>query len=106
MALASTTQEAIFLRKILKELGLLQASPTFIYEDNQSCKSIVEGIGVSARTKHIDVRFHFVRNSIKDKVISVVYCPTTEMIADFLTKPLTQKTFTKFRDQVLEELKN
>lgn len=106
MALASATQEAIYLRQILKELGILQPTPTVMHEDNQSCKNLAEGSGINARTKHIDVRYHFIRDAIKDKVISVVYCPTAEMIADFLTKPLTEKNFTKFRDQVLEEPEN
>ena len=88
------------------ELGLLQDSPPILYEDNESCIKIVEGARIKSRTKHIDIKYHFVRDAIKDKVISVKYCPTAKMLADFLTKPLTDKVFTEFRDQVLEEPEN
>ena len=83
--------------------------PTILHDDNQSAIKIAEGNGVNNRTKHIDIKYHFVRDTVRDKVISINYCPTEEMIADSLTKPLTHKIFEKFRDQVLEspeELKN
>ena len=45
-----------------------------------------------ARTKHIDIRYHFIRDHI-DKEIDIVYCPTKEMVADILTKPLARPAF-------------
>ena len=49
------------------------------------------------RSKHIDVRFHFLRNLIKDEVVELVQCSTQEQIADILTKPLKLEVFVKMR---------
>jgi hypothetical protein len=47
------------------------------------------------RNKHIDVRFHFLRNLIKDEVVELVQCSTREQMANILTKPLKLETFVK-----------
>ena len=80
-------------------MGIPQPNPTVIYEDNIGCKSMTENIG-RRRTKHIDVRFHFVRELVEGKVVKVKYCPTTDMTADIFTKPLPAPQFCKFRDQL------
>ena len=49
------------------------------------------------RTKHIDTRFHFVREIIANNILSISYCPTDEMIADIFTKALSRFKFEKFR---------
>ena len=51
-----------------------------------------------SRTKHIDVKYHFVRESVEKEINSVVYCPTAEMVADVLTKGLAKPKFEKFRE--------
>src|SRR6266576_58572 len=48
-------------------------------------------------TKHIDTRFHFVREVVNNDILSISYCPTDEMIADIFTKPLARFKFEKFR---------
>jgi hypothetical protein len=55
----------------------------------------------SKRTRHINIRYFFVTDRINAKEISVEYCPTGEMIADFFTKPLQGSLFKKFRDQIM-----
>jgi len=49
------------------------------------------------RTKHIDIRHHFIRNEVEDGRITLVYCRTEDMIADILTKPLPRDQFNKLR---------
>ena len=53
------------------------------------------------RTKHIDVRYHYIREMIADGKISVSYLNTLDMISDMLTKPLETKLFVKHRDNLL-----
>lgn len=56
--------------------------------DNQSALAIAKGTS-SSKTKHIDVAYHFVRDCVRDQKINLNYIPTTEMLADILTKPLS-----------------
>jgi len=84
------TKEAKWLRALMTELISPQASPTTIYCDNQSAIALSKDGQHHAWTKHIDVRFHFVREAISDGTILLSYCPTQHMTADILTKPLSR----------------
>ena len=58
-----------------------------IYEDNQSCIHMLQNGNHNLRTKHIDIKYHFVYELLKTKNITIQYCPTGDMIADLFTKP-------------------
>lgn len=88
MALAAAAQEAIWLRRILIDLGVDQQHPTVINEDNQGCISFTGAQKHHSRAKHIDIRYNFIREAITDGEIKIVYCPTEKMIADILTKSI------------------
>ena len=55
----------------------------------------------SKRTKHINVRYYFIKDKIKKEEINVIYCPTSKMVGDFFTKPLRGPQFTKFRNAIM-----
>ncbi len=55
----------------------------------------------SKRTKHIEIRYYYVAVRIEKGDLSVVWCPTDNMIADFLTKPLQGRVFKQFRDMLM-----
>jgi hypothetical protein len=55
----------------------------------------------SKRTKHINIRYFFITDRVKKEEVSVVWCPTGDMIIDFATKPLQGALFRKFRDQIM-----
>ena len=57
-------------------------------EDNQGAIALAHNPEYHARTKHIDVQYHFVRECVEMGKVKLVYCPTEEMVADALTKPL------------------
>jgi len=57
-------------------------------EDNQGAICIAKNPVAHSRTKHIDIRHHYIREALCDKIIELEYCPTEHMIADLLTKPL------------------
>jgi len=87
MALSDSSKEAVHLRSFLKEvLGLLKT--TIIYNDNQGAGQLARNPVFHKRTKHVDIRHHFVRELVEEGTISVNYIPTTEMPADILTKGL------------------
>jgi hypothetical protein len=55
----------------------------------------------SKRTKHINIRFYFITHRVKQGKVSVIWCPTGDMIADYMTKPTQGALFRKFRDQIM-----
>jgi hypothetical protein len=74
-----------------------------LYQDNQSAILLEKNgkASSSKRTKHINIRFYFVTDRIAKKELSVEWCPTGDMIADFMTKPTQGALFIKFRDQIM-----
>ena len=86
MALSDAAKEAMHLRALMLSLGLEVPGKTVIYEDNQAAIKIAENPVLHDRTKHIDIRYHFVRELVESLKIDVVYCSTLDMIADLMTK--------------------
>ena len=99
MALASASREASWIRSLLKELDMVDligsSSTVTIMGDNQG--SIATAKNPEPRAKHIDIQHHCVREKVADGVISISYCPTTDMVADILTKPLPRVAHEKLR---------
>jgi hypothetical protein len=87
-AAAASVAEVAGVRSVLVDLGMEQKTPTRIYEDNKSCIAIAYKPMHHGRTKHFDIKAHFLRDRIEKEEVEIKYCPTSEMIADMLTKSL------------------
>jgi hypothetical protein len=75
---------------------------TTVYVDNRSCKCIAENSSISNRTKHIDIRHFYVRELYAQKLISIVWIPSTDNLADIFTKAITSTSlFLKLRGQIM-----
>lgn len=98
MALSVAVTEAIWLRRLLMDLSVKIDEPTVIYEDNQACIRVAEDDKMMKRLKHVDVRYHFVRDEIQKGVFRLVYVPTGNQIADMMTKGLGRLQFVKLRE--------
>ena len=98
MALASSVQEAIWMRQLTDELGNGPTEATTIFEDNQSAICDTKNPQFHGRAKHIGIKYHFIREQVSSGTVKLEYCPTKEMIADMLTKGLHRDQFTKLRD--------
>ena len=98
VALSSATQEAVWLRSLMGDLGRQMDAPINVYEDNQGAIELAKNAKYHNRTKHIDICHHFVRERVVSNEIQVIYCPTGDMIADIMTKGLAKLTFEKLRD--------
>ena len=96
MSLYSAIQEAIWLRLLLKDLERTDQVDTKIFQDNQGCIALAKNPVYHARTKHIDIKFHFLREKVIHEVIALEYKPTEEMIADGFTKALPRDKHSKF----------
>uniref|UniRef100_A0A1X7SEB0 Reverse transcriptase Ty1/copia-type domain-containing protein n=1 Tax=Amphimedon queenslandica TaxID=400682 RepID=A0A1X7SEB0_AMPQE len=97
VSLCSATQEAVWIRRLLHDINCSQGAPTVIKEDNQGTIAIARNPVSHSRTKHIEIKYHYVRETIMDGQVSLEYCPTEEMIADLFTKPLASERFAKLR---------
>lgn len=88
MALTEATKEAIYLNEFLIELGFEQLTDGVLFNDNIGAKKLAENSTYHARSKHIDIRHHFVREALRDHKIVIRHLPTEEMPADMMTKAL------------------
>lgn len=89
MALGDATKEALWLRSLLTEMSVIRRGyPIRINCDNEGCIHLAENPLLSDRSKHIDIRHHFVRDEILRESIYLSYCPTSDMTADIFTKAL------------------
>jgi len=82
------------------ELGFKPKEASKIWLDNQSALAVAKNPELHSRTKHIDIRHHFIRDCVENDVIEVHYCPTKQMIADILTKALPKHQFQELRAQL------
>ena len=86
-------REIIWLRSLMAELGYTELGPTLLQGDNQGCLSIASNFRTDSRTKHVDIKYDWQREQIKNGSITLKYCPTELMIADSLTKPVSTGKF-------------
>ena len=90
IALSEACKEAKWIHELLKEMCYIVNIPITIMEDNQSCIKMVLNENFNARSKHIDIKYHFVKDYCINNFVNLKYCPTDKMIADILTKPLSK----------------
>jgi hypothetical protein len=97
VALCQGGKEAVWFRELFRELGQVQflgdSREVQMYSDNQGCIALAENPENHARSKHIDVQYHYTRQLIEYRKVTLTYCPTERMLADILTKPLGLRAF-------------
>jgi hypothetical protein len=98
IALSEAGKEAQFIRKLQQEFHQQNNNnnPTIIFQDNQSSISLSENPIHSNRSKHIDVRYHAIRELIESKIVQIKYLPTEKMVADIMTKSLDRVLHQRF----------
>jgi hypothetical protein len=101
MALSEAIQEAVWLKAFLCELGEVASDQALtVYEDNQGAIALAKNPEFHKRTKHIDIRYHFVREKVEDGQVCLQYCPTQDMLADIMTKPIPAVQFDVLRTKL------
>ena len=88
MGLTDAAKEAIHLIRFLKELGFSELVNAEIFNDNQGARKLAINPVFHSRSKHIDIKHHFIRQVLDCQPIKLTYMSTENMIADVLTKPL------------------
>lgn len=97
VAASEAANELVWLKLLFKELIEYDGTPS-MYVDNQSAIKLAQNPQHHRRSKHIDVRFHSIREKVERGVLKLEYVPSSEQTADILTKPLTSVVFMNLRD--------
>lgn len=97
VALAESCKELKWILRLFEDLGVQMNLPVIINEDNQSAIKLLDANSSGRRSKHVDTRYHFVRQMKQEEVIKPQYLSTNDMIADMMTKPLQRVKQTRFR---------
>ena len=100
VAAAMCTCQAIWIKRILKELRYNDEYCTRIWCDNSSTIKLSKNPVMHGRSKHIDVRYHFLRNLTKEGLIDLVHCGSRDQLADIMTKPLKAEDFQRLRNSL------
>ena len=98
VATCSASCEAVWLRKLLYELFDLQLDSTCIYYDNHSCVNFLENPVFHDKLKHIEIKYHYIRDMVYRGVVKLQYVTTDKQIANVLTKRLARVKFEYFKE--------
>jgi histone deacetylase 1/2 len=99
-ALANGTAEVVWIQSVLTELGVRQSRPPVLWCDNPGATYLSANPIFHARTKHIEIDFHFVREKVASGSLTVRFITSEDQIADMFTKHVTQLTLRKFRSNL------
>ena len=100
IALSVAVREAMWLRKLLANLFDHEMDSTIIHCDNLSCVKLSENHVFHDKSKHIEIKYHYIRDMVQRKAIHVQYLPTHEQIADIFTKLLAKTKFEYFHERL------
>jgi len=98
VALTHAAKDILWIHKLLKEFSFLHnlSLPTTLYCDNQGAICLSKDTTFHGRTKHIDVHFHFICQTVTSGNIKLIYIPTKKMVANIFMKSLARVKFKRF----------
>ncbi len=96
ISINTATKEAIYIKQLLEELGHFKQSKFPLYTDNNGALLLAKNPVFHERTKHIAVKYHYIRDLISQGIIDLIYIPTKENKSDGFTKPLEKTKFKEF----------
>ena len=98
MSLCAGVQESIYLERLLRGFEEKSFQPVTIYVDNQGTITLSKNPVQHNRSKHIDIKYHFVKENIRKKKVDLVYVSSENNIADIMTKASSKVKLVKFRN--------
>jgi hypothetical protein len=106
VAAATAACQAVWLRRLLKELTGKESQPPALLVDNQPAIALAKNPVLHDRSKHIDVKFHFLRDCVDGGQITIEFVDTGRQLADILTKSLGRLRFVELRKMIgMDEVK-
>ena len=99
IALSSAAQESVWLRQLTSDLGSPPKAQMTLFEDNQSAIAMSKNPQFHGRTKHVEIKHHFIREQVNEGNVKLEYCPSEEQTADMFTKGLSREQFCRLRSK-------
>ena len=96
IAAGSCCTQLLWMKQMMLDFGITQGTMS-VFCDNQSAIDISKNPVQHSRTKHIDIRHHFIRDLVEEKIITLHHIPTENQLADIFTKPLDATRFESLR---------
>jgi hypothetical protein len=100
IAATSCCTQVLWIKKNLKDIQVPCDQPVTIMCDNTSAINISKNHVQHSKTKHIPIKYHFLREQVQDQVVKLEYVPSKEKIADIFTKPLPRESFEYLRQRL------
>lgn len=100
VAATHAAKEALWLWSLMLQIFQIEPITTTLFSDNQSAIALLKDHQYHARTKHINIRFHFIHYTVDNGQLCLIYCPTEDMIADMLTKALPSTKVKHFASEL------
>nr|ABA95820.1 retrotransposon protein, putative, unclassified [Oryza sativa Japonica Group] len=100
VAASKAVSQVVWLRRIMEDLGEKQYQPTTIYCDSKSAIAISENPVSHDRTKHIAIKYHYIREAVDRQEVKLEFCRTDEQLADIFTKALSKEKFVRDRELI------
>jgi hypothetical protein len=97
MAAFEATKEALWIHQLLAAINISPQNATTILCDNNAARSLSEDPMLHPRVKHMDIKYHFLRENVQDNKVKLQYISSNDNVADILTKPLARDKFTRLR---------
>jgi len=100
VACSDMASQVIWTKNFLESQGI--KATTKIYQDNMSSINLeTRGVNSSDRTKHVSIRYFWLKDRVDSGDLEIVFKPTDEMLADLLTKPIHGKRFVQLRNRLM-----
>ena len=96
VALTSAFKEARFLRQLFSDINGREIQSVKLFGDNQGAIALAKNPVHHQRSKHIDIRYHFIRFDVEEGIVNLEYVPSDKNYADLFTKPLSSIKFIDF----------
>jgi transposase InsO family protein len=103
-AVSEVAKEILFIKQLLETIGIEVELPIIVRVDNVGAIFLGNNFSVGQRTKHIDIRTHFVRKYIEDDILKLVFIRSEDNDADIFTKNTTEDLYVKHSNKMVEEL--
>ena len=103
VAMSEVTKEIIFVKQLIETMGIELHLPIIVRVDNVGAIYIANNYTTSQRTKHIDVRTHFVREFIEDGIIKIVFIKSEDNDADIFTKNTSEELYDKHLNKMIDK---